>query len=520
MRRFLTAVITFPLVMFAQIFALAAAEGFGGMFIAPFGSRNALLVIMLGVALVVSILRAWTIGPPKPAAGTTALPRIDEQASRATSPAYPAATQPFAQPAPPAPPSRRALDMIAAAARQAIVFRQHFPPRFDTTIRSFFGGAPVAPRGFLWPCAGGPTSQGAPLHFLMQVDCTAVPVAARLGALPNRGVLYFFLDMSGVTSGGRVIHADASRDDWETVVPPRDLGTPFGPNATYHCLWAQTAEQCPVLLPKWTFDPVVIELPEPVREEEDDEGSPALWPERLAGERLLEAQGEPKRYDYLTVRDIIKGSEVQQPFPTFPHDWRALHILSGGLIRQADRDQRYPTSGAFREMEKDARDQLLSGFSAEAQSWFDRAASEPPFDEVPRTDREAFWELMTRHPSLTRSMLIEALTQSIETTLAHSARAASRVPSEIADRIRGRHALAVMTDSGIHANIPDRMLAPPVDVQGNQWERAQTHLLLLEVSSNEGLGHHFGEGVYQFWIRPEDLEAGRFDKVELTADAY
>ena len=75
------------------------------------------------------------------------------------------------------------------------------------------------------------------------------------------------------------------------------------------------------------------------------------------------------------------------------------------------------------------------------------------------------------------------------------------------------------TERGFHIHTPDRMLAAPSDVEGNQWERAQTHLLLLELSSNEGLGHYFGEGVYQLWITPEDLKAGRFDKVILSADA-
>ena len=51
-------------------------------------------------------------------------------------------------------------------------------------------------------------------------------------------------------------------------------------------------------------------------------------------------------------------------------------------------------------------------------------------------------------------------------------------------------------------------------------DRAKAHLLLLELSSNGGLGHEFGEGVYQFWITPADLKARRFDKVALTADAY
>jgi hypothetical protein len=56
--------------------------------------------------------------------------------------------------------------------------------------------------------------------------------------------------------------------------------------------------------------------------------------------------------------------------------------------------------------------------------------------------------------------------------------------------------------------------------RANQWDRAKTHLLLLELSSNDGLGHRFAEGVYQFWITLEDLQAHRFDRVELTSDAY
>jgi hypothetical protein len=45
-------------------------------------------------------------------------------------------------------------------------------------------------------------------------------------------------------------------------------------------------------------------------------------------------------------------------------------------------------------------------------------------------------------------------------------------------------------------------------------------LLLLEVADDPSIGHHLAEGVLQFWIRPEDLAALRFDRVELTAEAY
>jgi uncharacterized protein YwqG len=69
-------------------------------------------------------------------------------------------------------------------------------------------------------------------------------------------------------------------------------------------------------------------------------------------------------------------------------------------------------------------------------------------------------------------------------------------------------------------NTPDRMLAAPVDVQGDIDDRVREFLLLLELSSDEGLAHYFGEGVYQFWIRPTDLAAHRFDRVELSTTAY
>ena len=117
-------------------------------------------------------------------------------------------------------------------------------------------------------------------------------------------------------------------------------------------------------------------------------------------------------------------------------------------------------------------------------------------------------------------MIGDAITLSIEASLAESAEAAARIPADVARRLRYRHALATSSTQGLFVTVPDRMLAAPVDVQGRQVERMKTRLLLLELSSNEGLGHRFGEGVYQFWITPDDLRERRFNRVELTSDAY
>jgi hypothetical protein len=109
---------------------------------------------------------------------------------------------------------------------------------------------------------------------------------------------------------------------------------------------------------------------------------------------------------------------------------------------------------------------------------------------------------------------------SIEASLSASPEAAARVPPEAVDFIRCRHALACHIENSLHVNIPDRMLAPPVDVQGTIDDRVREFILFLELSSNEGLAHYFAEGVLQFWIRPDDLAARRFDRVELSTTAY
>ena len=415
------------------------------------------------------------------------------------------------KPGEPARPDRRSTDMLAAAARQAIVFNQHFPPPHDPAFRSFFGGAPIAPRGFEWPRFDG----NKPLHFLMQVDCESIPKSARLGALPASGVLYFFLDVGSAGSlDARVIHADGI--GWKVIAPPDDLGPVYHEHAPHVWAWAQSKEHCPVLLPKWPFEPVVIELPEPVVEEE---GNPFLWPGDV-GEKLVAAQGGPVTSNPITGKDVAQGTSLRRPFEEFPHDWRAVQICSAKLVEEADRARRYPRKSLFPELDDEARSAHLADISLDAQTWFDIAASKPAFGEVPRADRNAFWELLAEHAPITRYLLPDALSLAIECSLSESAEAAARVPAELAARVRPLHALAVTTDRGIHANIPDRMLAPPIDIQGNVWERAMEQLLLLEISSEEGIGHHFGEGVYQFWITPADLLAGRFDKVEVTADAY
>jgi hypothetical protein len=163
---------------------------------------------------------------------------------------------------------------------------------------------------------------------------------------------------------------------------------------------------------------------------------------------------------------------------------------------------------------------MFEAASSELRHWEERASAAPASDAVPPDERDRFWAWMTEREWMTWHVITDAATLSVEASLADSPDASRRIPADAVERIRHRHALAVETESGLHVNTPDRMLAAPVDVQGNIEDRVREFLLLLELSSDDGLAHYFGEGVLQFWIRPADLAARRFDRVEFSADAY
>ena len=409
--------------------------------------------------------------------------------------------------------------------RQAIVFRQFFPPPHDGRGLSFFGGVPISPPSFAWPCVENASGSRRPLHFLMQIDCAEVPADARLGLLPERGVIYVFLDMEQWPSDVfRVLYEAEPGAHWNEAPTPDGLSPVYGPQAPYVWGWTQALEggaaRCPNTLPKWPFRPVAIPVPAPAVDESETEDAALWWPgDKAVAQALLEAQGEEVVARAFSDVVISKDGSLGRPFETYPHDWHAIEICAGLLLKRLRR----PGGVSLRSLaalSAEERAALLERIAAEARRWIDRAAKYDSFAAVPDADRAAFWAWLEEHAAIVRFVLPEAATNSVEASLAHSGESAARIPRDATACVHARHALACRVKDGVHASTPDRMLAPPSDVQGNQYEIATTHLLLLELSSNEGLGHHFSEGVYQFWITPDDLEARRFDKVVLTADAY
>jgi hypothetical protein len=212
----------------------------------------------------------------------------------------------------------------------------------------------------------------------------------------------------------------------------------------------------------------------------------------------------------------------RRPFAGFPHDWNAIRITTGLLTQAMKREVSYSQgrNRHFRELSDEEYAAKLAAVQTELREWSERASAAAPFAAVPAAECEQFWSWVKEHEWLTRFSLTDAADLSVEASLTAGPEAAARIPLEIVEFTRSRHALAYEMEGKINVNIPDRMLAPPVDVQGTIDDRVREFILLFEMSSNEGLAHYFGEGVYQFWIRPEDLAARRFDRVELSTTAY
>ncbi len=440
--------------------------------------------------------------------GSRQKPRSNDQQSKVDRGAPPPPQRPQSPIESPASPIAEA---ILAARRQAILFRQIVPPNHDPAHLSFFGGLPIAPSDFQWP-----RGASRPYSFVMQVDCSAVPADGRLGILPDGGVLYLFLDLEwGDQETFSVIWQRGPSHGWTEIAPPDDLPHAFDSKLAWR--WPQSDADWPRLLPKWPFDPVLIKggpLP-------DD---PEALEETYAWSGTIDARQAIAAIDGAVVEHRSLSYErgkprKDRPFANFPHDWNAVRITTG-LIAAAMKRESSGTRNRFRELSDEEYAAKLMEFQATLRGWSNRAATAAPFDEVPTAERDQFWSWVQQNDWLTNLPMAYAGNLSVEASLSASTEAAARIPPEVIDYIRSRHALAYRTETDLHIRIPDRMLAAPVDVQGDIDERVREFLLLLELSSDEGLAHYFGEGVYQFWIRPEDLANRRFDCVELSTTAY
>jgi hypothetical protein len=63
------------------------------------------------------------------------------------------------------------------------------------------------------------------------------------------------------------------------------------------------------------------------------------------------------------------------------------------------------------------------------------------------------------------------------------------------------------------------MLGQPMIIQDPP--EAEDHRLLAQFTYDSGLGWRFGDvGAFQYWLKPEDLAAGRWGRARLTFESH
>ena len=432
------------------------------------------------------------------------LNRIREQAVGA-----PSLAQPMAPPA--------GLDPNTTPAQNdAILFHQHFPPRGDAL--SYWGDVPLVPPGFIWPSFTTPDGEERALHHVLQVDCAAIPDAARFG-LPSDGLLAIFIDLEwGTHWCWRVIHSPGDPRTFAPAAIPATLPNAYGERAMWQ--WVRRDEDWPRLLPRWSFDPVVVRgggRHPPA--DDDDAEERKFWPGDIdLGGELAKIDGAIAESHYFQ-NSYGEDRRLNRPYANFPHDWQAVRIAMGELAYQAKRQHldRFVQRGDMTQEEHDA---YRARMHAAIDDWTVRANAADRLTPLTAAESDAAWQVFLDTQHVSMFALSEAVSQSIEATLAANPDPASILPEAAMAMVRSRHALGSRSEHGLHLNTPDHLLGPPSYVQGDADERLHEWLLLFEMSSDDPIGHLFAEGVYQFWIRPEDLAAHRFDRVDLEGSAY
>jgi hypothetical protein len=412
------------------------------------------------------------------------------------------------------PPTGEEAGALRASREQAVLLRRHFPPRRGAL--SHWGGVPIAPPGFAWPSFPMAGGYERALTFVLQVDCAAIPERGRLGLMPARGQLYVFLDLDwGRHWKWSVRYADGDPQGFVPARVPASLPRAY-PQREYWG-WPQRDEDWPYLLPAWSLEPVLLtgEQADPGPQDPDEASERLFWPGTIDVTRALgEIEGAvvPSHY----YRNTYDGQGVLvRPYANYPHDWRAVRIVLG-RIDQRHTDH-YVARGTLTEEQAIAFRHNLQGW---LRHWSERASAEDPRAALSQEDSDAVWQFLVAFQPVTLFALNNAVNESIEASLAADPDSARLLPPEALDLVRIRHSLGSTGEHGLHIADTERMLCAPSYVQGDAEERLNEWLLLLEMSSDSPIGHHWAEGVYQFWIRPADLASRRFDRVELTASAY
>ncbi|PBC11632.1 DUF1963 domain-containing protein [Mesorhizobium sp. WSM3859] len=452
---------------------------------------------------------------------------------------------------------------IALAARACLAIRHVFPPRHPQRSMSFFGSVPLAPDDLDWPMIHNRKGLLEPLTFMGQVDLGALPDGPARSLLPAHGYLYFFAPMSGNFDGDashfvvRYVEGKA-RKDWGPQHNPGFLEPIDGAeNARYRYPWLTWHDKPEKVYPRF-YPRIEIELGwlEDVAEvEEGDPDAGDGFPWEVAKQRrrqqLVAFHGAPVSWNDALSAHAKPTDRLWIPFEGFPTNRRTADVLLGYLKSYIKEETigikaRLDTLPArFEDPEGSRLSALLERYAQfEKDHWriFQLATTGEAqrgnaLDENQRTELLALLEelragalpegVLERHymhkrlPMVLNEWIARAAVEGAESALTDPDGIA-QLPDAVVEALRYRH--SVLRDPDFSKNgsyAQHQMLGRGVAIQDAAELMAPEHILLLQLRWDNALDWHMGDaGAAQYWIRPADLAARRFENTVLTFESH
>ncbi len=453
---------------------------------------------------------------------------------------------------PPTPDGPLTPEILAARARPIVMRESALEP--DVAALSFYGGRPVAPAGFAWPRRGDDPA-GPPLHFIMQWDCRALAAQDAIGLVPTDGVLLFFLDFEwGRDDGFRFVYCAGRTDDFAPCDPPADLGPVHGDQGAWQMVGCtphvvDANRFVPRLMPHSPFAPIAFDFPWPENEDHVDAGLTRLfWNDSIhVREALLAIEGNDETG--AGPRDIsAPPTPFARPFAAFPHDFAAIRVLAVKAIKDCEGPYLKQRKSVLPDVPEEERAAIIARWLDQAKELYLFAAEQPIGGRVPQDLADQVWQWVADLEPVFGQGMDRLAVSAIDLSVGYGSSALGNVPEHWRAEAARLHALArvylrdehpdhTLPDANqrheerkargelrkvreVHAPTPTHMFGPPSYVQGYIEELIDDHLLLLEITSGSGPGHHFGDGVLQYVIRPDDLRERRFDQVRSVLSGY
>lgn len=467
----------------------------------------------------------------------------------------------FAKPRQPALPA-----LPANMERRAGLILKPLVPGERTTANQFCGW-PQLPASLEWPC----TSDGRPLHFLMQLDCATLPRSVdgfTLPDIPNEGTLFLFLDAVAdafYEETVRLIYTADSVSHLAPVAPPaalaplRDSGWNRTSLGTFRRDYGKRPAETDVPLQAPNWEPRLPFEPVPYVGTESAEYSDELEAlQKAALEQALPADPLAEDGVALVLEELPNWASafienkaedkyalargVQLVPRSFPWRWSDIqecmesyfYLGQYRFIKDdEDVDERIEQAARAREtlwgsdldgdvrawaarvMHQDPLGHIPSEIAAEYRAWLaslDAAGATLPVETAQETPAERDWrlDLHDAFVSTLEPLAMPPLRATRHFTLHDDT--ADDIPAEIrslaAKQMRYDRS-STEFPSERHTPVP-HVLFGPKDPQNV----AKTDLLLLTLATGYGLTTLWGDcSALQIWISPEDLTARRFDKI-------